>query len=400
MSITACYVVKDEQKFLDESLKSIKEIADEIIVLDTGSTDNTLEIAKNFTDKVISYAPKQKHAGAGQEARNESLKYATKEWILVIDGDEIFDKDSINELKCLTTNPKSIAYTVIQRNYTFNLHAPNFRFANKFTFPGYYDNRITRLFKNDLRLKFTGNIHEQIDASVISSGEKITGSNLVLHHLRELKGKEKEKQLAYLQTNLDTLKSEPDNIACNLGAAIIYHNQLHDYNKAIHYYFKTLELDNKNLKALINLSTLLIEQKNLDAANEIIGQGLKYHPESDELLNNKAVCLIHAQKYEEAEGIIEVILTADKENANALMNKGFISISRKEYDKAVEIYSKIINLAPNYIDVRLNKASVHILKKENNEAIEEAKEVLKLDRENEKAKKIIAVLNLRNHSKP
>jgi glycosyltransferase involved in cell wall biosynthesis len=388
-SISACYVVKNEQQFLEESLNSIKDLADEIIILDTGSTDNTLEIAKKFTDKVISYKPKLKYAGAGQESRNESLKHATKEWILTIDGDEIFEKGSTEELKKLTSKPTAIGYTLIQRNYTHNLQAENFKFANKFSFPGYYDNRITRLFKNDKRLKFSSNVHEQIDASIQEIGEKVIDSTIILHHLRELKGKEQEKQLAYLQASLDKLQSNPDDIACNLTSAIIYHNQLRDYTKAVHYYFKVLELDPKNIKALINLSNLLIAQNNLTVANDIIEQALTYHPDSNEILNNKTVYLLHQQKYDEAEDVIKKILKKDIKNANALMNKAFIQITRKEYTEAIQIYSKIISLAPNYIDARLNKASAHILNKQNKEAIAEAKKVLETDKDNSKAKLII-----------
>src|SRR5690606_7395009 len=77
-------IVKNEEKYLEKCLKSVIDIAGEIIVVDTGSTDRTKEIAANFTDKVFDFPWRDDFAAA----RNESIKYATKKWILCLDADE------------------------------------------------------------------------------------------------------------------------------------------------------------------------------------------------------------------------------------------------------------------------------------------------------------------------
>ena len=77
-------IVKDEEKFLPQCLDSIKDVVDEMIIVDTGSTDRTVEIAESYGAKVYHH-PWQ---GSFSEARNHSLKYATCEWILQIDADE------------------------------------------------------------------------------------------------------------------------------------------------------------------------------------------------------------------------------------------------------------------------------------------------------------------------
>ncbi len=83
-SISCCMIVKNEEAFLAQCLKSIRDFVDEIVVVDTGSTDGTVEIAKRFTDKVY-FHPWE---GSFSKARNQALTYATGDWIFIIDGDE------------------------------------------------------------------------------------------------------------------------------------------------------------------------------------------------------------------------------------------------------------------------------------------------------------------------
>lgn len=84
MKISACLMVKDEEKLLPQCLESINQFVDEIVVVDTGSTDATVAIAELFGAKVY-HSPWQ---GDFSFHRNEAFKYATGDWWLVIDADE------------------------------------------------------------------------------------------------------------------------------------------------------------------------------------------------------------------------------------------------------------------------------------------------------------------------
>ena len=77
-------IVKNEEAFLEKCLESVKNYIDEIIIVDTGSTDKTVEIASRYTDKVY-FHPWE---GNFSKARNQALSYATCDWIFQIDGDE------------------------------------------------------------------------------------------------------------------------------------------------------------------------------------------------------------------------------------------------------------------------------------------------------------------------
>ena len=88
MLLSIVMIIKDEEDVLERSLLALvplmKEIESELVILDTGSTDNSVEIAKKYTDKVYFKEWNKNFA----DMRNESIKYAKGEWILILDTDE------------------------------------------------------------------------------------------------------------------------------------------------------------------------------------------------------------------------------------------------------------------------------------------------------------------------
>lgn len=94
LRISLCMIVKNEESSLGRCLESIKDEVDEVIIVDTGSTARTVEIAKEYTDKVY-FHPRQ---NSFSEAQNHSLRYATVDWIFQINTDEeLFAEDKIKE---------------------------------------------------------------------------------------------------------------------------------------------------------------------------------------------------------------------------------------------------------------------------------------------------------------
>ncbi|MDO8141100.1 MAG: glycosyltransferase family 2 protein, partial [Candidatus Brocadiales bacterium] len=93
--ISACMIVKNEEEFLPNCLNSIKDVVDEIIIVDTGSTDNTVTIAKEFKAKVYHHPWNDSFS----EARNHCLNHASGDWILQIDADEELEQADIPKLR-------------------------------------------------------------------------------------------------------------------------------------------------------------------------------------------------------------------------------------------------------------------------------------------------------------
>lgn len=93
ISVSLCMIVKNEERVLARCLDSLCELMDEIIIVDTGSTDSTMDIARKYTDKVYHFTWRDDFSAA----RNYSFSKATKEYIYVADADEVLDRE--NQIK-------------------------------------------------------------------------------------------------------------------------------------------------------------------------------------------------------------------------------------------------------------------------------------------------------------
>ena len=92
--ITLSMIVKNEERYLRECLESVKDIVSEIVIVDTGSTDSTIKIAKDYGAKLYSFG----WINDFSAARNFALSKSTGDWILYLDADERLSENSKNEL--------------------------------------------------------------------------------------------------------------------------------------------------------------------------------------------------------------------------------------------------------------------------------------------------------------
>lgn len=165
-AISLSMIVKNESEYLAECLESVKDIVNEIIVVDTGSEDETVEIAHAHGAKVYHYKWNNDFSGA----RNFALSKSNNDWVLYLDADERLDENSKDELKKLTsTNIRAGIRCKI-----FNIDEVNKK-------PKLQSS--TRLFKNSKGIEFRGRAHEQIDDSLVEKGYKIINSDLLINHV-------------------------------------------------------------------------------------------------------------------------------------------------------------------------------------------------------------------------
>lgn len=154
--LSVCMIAKDEEENIGRALRSVCGVAGEIILVDTGSTDNTVPIARSYGAKVY-----QIPWGADfSAARNESLAHATGDWILVLDADEAVSQEfRRNILKRLRAVHGVDA-----------LSQPLINIVN-----GQEQDRVSvlRLFRNRAAYRFEGRVHEQVHPSILRAGGKI-----------------------------------------------------------------------------------------------------------------------------------------------------------------------------------------------------------------------------------
>jgi len=147
VKLSACLIVKNEEKHLDRCLASVKPIVDEIVVVDTGSIDRTVEIAEKYGAKIGHFEWCDDFAAA----RNESLKLATGDWALWIDADEELDSNGFSQIREGLMRPQFAGYY---------FQIINFMEAEKEA--NTYVHTAIRLFRIIPGVWFTGRIHEQI----------------------------------------------------------------------------------------------------------------------------------------------------------------------------------------------------------------------------------------------
>ncbi len=115
-TISTCMIVLNEEKFLARCLDSIKEFSDEIIIIDTGSTDTTKDIARMYTDMVFDY----KWIGNFAHARNFSFSKASMDYIYHADADEVIDQENIRKIIALKEHGLE-EYDIVQMYYANQL---------------------------------------------------------------------------------------------------------------------------------------------------------------------------------------------------------------------------------------------------------------------------------------
>jgi glycosyltransferase involved in cell wall biosynthesis len=145
--ITFSIIVKNEEKNLPQCLDSVRELVDEIVVLDTGSTDKTVAIAKKYGAEVYYFEWCNDFA----IARNEALKYLTGDWVLVLDADEVLNPAIIPAIRTAIDNPKRILVNLIRQE----IGATQSPYSS-----------VSRLFRRHPALKFARPYHAIIDDSL------------------------------------------------------------------------------------------------------------------------------------------------------------------------------------------------------------------------------------------
>lgn len=211
-------IVKNEEEVLSRCLDTVKHIVDEINIVDTGSTDNTVEIAKKYTDRVFFF----KWINNFAAARNESFKYATKDYILYLDADDVLleeDQMKLLELK-KTLDPSVDSVSMYYDAGTDEFGNVTLRY------------RRNRLVKREKNFKWKGDCHQYLAVS-----GKIINSDIAVTHkkIRHSVGR----NLSIYQEKLekgDTFTARD---------YFYYGNELREnghYEKAIESYNKNIEL--------------------------------------------------------------------------------------------------------------------------------------------------------------
>ncbi|MBH0231513.1 glycosyltransferase family 2 protein [Halobacillus yeomjeoni] len=216
-TISLCMIVKNEEEVLANCLSSVKDICDEIIIVDTGSTDKTKEIAEQFTEHILDF----EWIDDFSAARNFSFSQATKDFILWLDADDIFlpeDQEKLKKLKDTldeSVDAVSMRYVIARDAYD----NPSIHF------------RRNRLVKRSKNFKWIGPVHEYLEV-----GGNILSSDISVEHKKDMKKASEMNSKRNLRIYEKRIKNGDNFSPRDL---FYYANELRDhgqYQKAIIYY--------------------------------------------------------------------------------------------------------------------------------------------------------------------
>lgn len=167
MELSVCLIVKNEERVLARCLECASQFADELIVVDTGSSDRSVEIARKYTSKVFFHKWQDSFA----EARNYAYSLATCEYMMWLDADDVIDGDNIGKflkLKQETTPDIDVIFT-IYRNYSED-GIENYILRD-------------RIIRRSLNPKCVGDAHEAIP--ILPSWKCVYASDITIVHKKE-----------------------------------------------------------------------------------------------------------------------------------------------------------------------------------------------------------------------
>ncbi|OOC58613.1 glycosyltransferase [Paenibacillus ihbetae] len=347
VTISLCLIVKNEEQVLERCLHSVKEVVDEIIIVDTGSTDHTLEIAARYTDRIYHFDWIDDFSAA----RNYSFSHATKEYILWLDADDWLQPADLEKFKALKQNldptvdsicmdyyisfdPLGKPTTVVKRNrlvkrskhfqwrdpvhevleVTGNIvlsdiavshdrvHADSGR--NLRIYENLFAKGVTlsrrQLLHYAMELSANGYYKKAIEIyeTIICDPtgyyeEKLDACDRMAHCYHELGQKEQELQSLLRTFHFDVPRAE---YVCRIA---YYFQELNDFEKAVHWYELALKLDKPGNRLYsvnqaawtwfphLQLTFCYGKLGQLEKAYEHNERALAYAPDDPDILYNK-----------------------------------------------------------------------------------------------------------------
>ncbi|MDD2420870.1 MAG: glycosyltransferase [Heliobacteriaceae bacterium] len=349
-TISLCMIVKDEAENLDRCLASAQPFVDEIIVVDTGSRDETPAIARRYGAKVTAFPWQEDFA----QARNAALDCAAQDWVLILDADEELPAATGKMLRSLTGTPAVEAwqFTIVNR-----LADDDEAFV---THPA------LRLFRNRPAYRFSGPIHEQVLPAILQNNpdEAVKHANLTIIHYGYQQDVLERRQKPRRNRRIleQAVAAEPDNLFHHYNLAVCCY-LTGDLAKARqHYEFAFERLDTaKGFESALyrDYCVCLYEMGDLFQARMVATEGLIYYPDYPELhyllgriyrdLRLKAqakACFENCTRFVDATG--RYVTSAGVATYLPLINLAELAAEEADFPAAVTYLTKALTLKPVY----------------------------------------------------
>jgi tetratricopeptide (TPR) repeat protein len=310
--LSLCMIVKNEEHNLGDCLRTIADIVDELVIVDTGSTDGTKDIAASFGARLFDFPWIDSFCAA----RNESLRHARGKWIIWLDADDRLDED--NRIKL-----RRLAQSLGSENLAFVMKC---RCLSRDDASGPTVVDHIRLFRNHPQLAWEHRVHEQILPSLRRHGAAVRWTDVVITHTgyvdRATVRRKQERDLRLLLLEREELDDHPFTLF-NLGSTYL---ELGLPKSALPVLQRSLDRSQPSDSITRKLYVLLSQTlRNLGRPAEalgVCGAGRKHFPNNAELLFQEACVREGLGDLATARRCLEIALESPEEQHFASVSEG------------------------------------------------------------------------------
>ena len=294
-TISLCMIVKDEEEVLDRCLESVKEAVDEIILVDTGSTDRTKKIAEKYTDKIFDFSWQDDFSSA----RNFAFQKGKMDYLMWLDADDVLSKESCKNLLVLKKTLPQWADMILMPYVTA------FDENGKPAF-SYYRERIV---KNHSGYLFIGRVHEVIPPR----GHPYYADHIVVEHRKTKQGYSRRNLRIY--QDMEEKGEKLDARAMYYyGRELLYHGEYEKSAEVLEQFLVHPDgwVENK-IDGTRQLAFCRYKMSGEEAALKALLRGLEYDVPRGETCCDLGRHFMDRGKYEQAAYWLEQALTAKKD---------------------------------------------------------------------------------------
>lgn len=348
--VSLCMIVRNNAETIRPCLESIREWVDELIVVDTGSTDGTPEICRELGAQVHHWEWRDDFAAA----RNESLRYARGEWVFWMDSDDTIPEACGQKLRSLVDQDHAPSVM----GYVMQVHCPG-RNGEGQTIVDHI-----KLFRNRPDLQFEFRIHEQIIPAIRRAGGEVAWTDVYVVHSgsdqsAEAQARKRERDFRILRLELGERPNHPFALF-NIGMT---HADAGEHVEAIEYLNQCISVsgteESQLPKAYAILVSSLASLNRFQEASVVCSRGLELFPHDRELLFRQASLDQHQGRLQPAATGYRKLLNEQFERSfssidegvygyKALHNLATVLEEMGEWEEALEAWQKVTRERPSY----------------------------------------------------
>lgn len=292
ITISLCMILKDEEKVIRRCLDSISNIIDEIIIVDTGSTDKTKEIVKSYTEKIYDF----KWIDDFSKARNFSFSKATKDYILWLDADELIDEENKNKLLNLKNSIDKDIDIISMKTYIGIDESNNPQITV----------RRNRIVKNNKNYEWLGFIHEYINVDINS---KVYDSDIAIIH-DKIKNTD-DRNLKIYKRNIELERKFNNRDLYYYGKELYCNDEFDESIKILELFLNEAENKEEIMDALCRIGESYLYKGKFSEGRKFFYKTFEYTSPRGEVFYNIALSFQQERKYIQAINWYKIILSLE-----------------------------------------------------------------------------------------